>query len=71
MAEHSDAGTDHSGGREAASIGEQGISMGQAGKSAGSEPIAPSSHRPKWRRRLAIVVLAVLVLAAILKYGVP
>ena len=36
-----------------------------------SNPVTPADHRPRWKRTLAIGVLAAVVLAAIWKFGVP
>jgi membrane fusion protein, multidrug efflux system len=71
MVEKQDAGQDQSGRRDAASKAEEGVSVERATKSVQTAPVAPANHRPRWKRRAAIGVLAALVLAAIWKFGVP
>ncbi len=71
MVEKQDAGEDQSSRRDAALRAEEGVSVGRATEPAQTAPVAPAHHRPSWQRRLAIGVLAVLVLAAVWKFGVP
>ena len=56
---------------DAAPRAEEGVSVEQATESVQTAPVAPANHRPRWKRRLALGVLAALVLAAIWKFGVP
>jgi membrane fusion protein, multidrug efflux system len=67
MVEKQDAGKD----REAAPKAEEGVSVGRATEPAQRAPVTAANHRPRWKRSLAIGVLAALVLAAIWKFGVP
>jgi membrane fusion protein, multidrug efflux system len=71
MVEKQDAGKDESIRDGAAPRAEEAASVGRATESAQAAPVKPTNHRPRWKRRLAIGVLAALVLAAIWKYGVP
>ena len=71
MVEKQDAGKDQSSRRDAAPGAEEGVSVERATESVQTAPVAPANHRPRWKRRLAIGVLAALVLAAIWKFGVP
>ena len=71
MVEKQDSGNDQSNRRDAALRGEEGVSVERATESVQTAPVAPANHRPRWKRRLAIGVLAALVLAAIWKFGVP
>ena len=68
MVEKRDAGQDQSSRRDDAPIAEEGE---RATESVRTAPVAPANHRPRWKRRLALGVLAALVLAAIWKFGVP
>src|SRR5262249_51434194 len=56
---------------DAAPRAEEGVSVGRATESTQTPPVKPVIHRPRWKQRLAIGVLAALVLAAIWKFGVP
>jgi membrane fusion protein, multidrug efflux system len=67
MVEKQDAGKDS----EAAPKAEEGVSVGRATEPAQRAPVTAANHRPRWKRSLAIGVLAALVLAAIWKFGVP
>ena len=71
MVEKQDAGEDQSSRRDAARSAEEGVAVERATESAPAAPAIPTNHRPRWRQRLAIGVLAALVLAAILIFGVP
>jgi membrane fusion protein, multidrug efflux system len=71
MVENQDAGNDQSSRRGAAVTADNGISVEPATESVHTAPVAPANHRPRWKRRLALGVLAAVVLAAILKFGVP
>ena len=72
MVEKQDAGEDQASRRDAArSAEEDGVAVERATESAPAAPAIPTNHRPRWRQRLAIGVLAALVLAAILIFGVP
>src|SRR6516164_7268827 len=71
MVEKQDAGKDESIRDGAAPRAEEGASVGRATQSPQAAPVKPTNHRPRWKRRLAIGVLAALVLAAIWKFGVP
>jgi membrane fusion protein (multidrug efflux system) len=50
---------------------EEGVSVGRAPASVETATIAPASHRPGWKRSLALGVLAVVLLAAVWKFGIP
>ena len=50
---------------------EEGVPVKRATESTQITPVTPANHRPRWKQRLAIGVLAALVLAAIWKFGVP
>jgi membrane fusion protein, multidrug efflux system len=69
MVEKRDAGKAQSGRDDAAPRAEEGVSVGRPTES--TQMAAPANHRPGWKRRLAIGVLAALVLVAIWKFGVP
>ena len=71
MVEKQDAGKDQSSRRDAATGTEDGVAVEQATEFVQTAPVAPPNHRPRWKRRLAIGVLAALVLAGIWKFGVP
>jgi membrane fusion protein (multidrug efflux system) len=71
MVEKQDAGKDQSSRRDAALRAEEGVSVERATGSVQTAPEAPANHRPRWQRRLAMGVLAAVVLAAIWKFGVP
>ena len=71
MVEKQDAGKDQLSRRDAATGTEDGVAVEQATESVQTAPVAPPNHRPRWKRRLAIGVLAALVLAGIWKFGVP
>jgi membrane fusion protein, multidrug efflux system len=71
MVEKQDAGKDQSSRDDAAPRAEEGVSVERAAESVQTAPVAPTNHRARWKRRLAMGVLAALVLAAIWKYGVP
>jgi membrane fusion protein, multidrug efflux system len=71
MVEKQEAGKDQSSRDDAAPRAEEGVSVEQATESVQTAPVAPANHRPRWKRRLAMGVLAALVLAAIWKFGVP
>jgi membrane fusion protein, multidrug efflux system len=65
MVEKQDEGHDQSGGRD------EDVSVGRAAEPAPTAPAAPANHHPRWKRRLALGVLAAVLLAAIWKFGVP
>jgi membrane fusion protein, multidrug efflux system len=71
MVEKQDAGKDQSSRRNAAPSAEEGVSVERATESVKTTPAAPANHRPRWKRRLALGVLAALVLAAVWKFGIP
>jgi membrane fusion protein, multidrug efflux system len=71
MLEKQDVGKDQSFRDVAAPRAEEGVSAERATESVQTVPVAPSNHRPRWKRRLAMGVLAAVVLAAIWKFGVP
>ena len=71
MVEKQDAGKDQSSRDVAAPRAEEGASVERAAEPTQTAPVTPTNHRPRWKRRLAIGVLAALVLAAIWKFGVP
>jgi hypothetical protein len=71
MVEKQDAGKDQSIRDDAAPRAPDGVSVGRATESRQTAPVKPANHRPRWKRRLAMGVLAALVLAAIWKFGVP
>jgi membrane fusion protein (multidrug efflux system) len=71
MVEEQDAGKDQSSRRDAAPTVDKGVSAERGTESVRTAPVAPANHRPRWKRRLAVGVLAALVLAAIWKFGVP
>ena len=71
MVENRDAGKDQSSRREADLKAEEGVSVERAAVTAQTAPVAPANHRPRWKRRLAMGVLAAVVLAALWKFGVP
>jgi membrane fusion protein (multidrug efflux system) len=71
MVEKQDAGNDRSSRRDTSLTADEGVSVERATGSVQTAPVAPANHQPKWKRRLAIGVLAAVVLAAILIFGVP
>jgi membrane fusion protein, multidrug efflux system len=71
MVEKQDAGKAQSIRDDAALRAEEGVPVERATESTQAAPVTPARHRPRWRQRLAIGVLAALVLAAIWKFGVP
>ena len=71
MVEKEDAGKDQSSRRDAAPTAGEGVSVERATDSVQTAPAAPANHRPRWKRKLVVGVLAALVLAAILIFGVP
>src|SRR6201987_5827496 len=71
MVEKQDAGKAQSIRDDAARRAEEGVPVERATKSTQAAPVTPARPRPRWRQRLAIGVLAALVLAAIWKFGVP
>ncbi|MGC1348961.1 MAG: hypothetical protein WA858_04170, partial [Xanthobacteraceae bacterium] len=71
MVENQDAGKDQSSRRDADPKAEEGVSVERAAETVQTAPVAPANHRPRWKRRLALGVLAAVVLAAIWKFGVP
>ena len=71
MVEKEDAGKDQSSRRDAAPTAGEGVSVERATNSVQTAPAAPANHRPRWKRKLVVGVLAALVLAAILIFGVP
>ena len=70
MVEKQDAGNDQSSPRDAAPGAEAGVSVERVTESVETAPVAPANHRSRWKRRLAVGVLAAVVLAAIWN-GVP
>jgi membrane fusion protein (multidrug efflux system) len=71
MVENRDAGKDQSSRREADPKAEEGVSVERAAETIQTAPVAPANHRPRWKRRLAMGVLATVVVAALWKFGVP
>ncbi len=71
MVENQDAGNDQSNRRDAPGSAEEGVAVEHAAASAQAAAVRRARDRPKWRKRLAIGVLAALVLAAIWKFGIP
>jgi membrane fusion protein, multidrug efflux system len=71
MAENQDAGKEQSSHADAAPRAEGGVPVARAAEPVQAAPVAPANHRPRWKQRLAIGVLAALLLAAIWKFGVP
>lgn len=71
MVEQQDARKDRSPGDNTAPSVAEGISIGRATESAPATPVKPATHRKVWKRRVAIVVIAVLLIAAVWKFGVP
>jgi len=71
MVEKQDAGMDQSSRRDADLKAEEGVSVERASEPGQNAPATPAHHRPKWKQRLAIGVLAAVVLAAIWIFGVP
>ena len=69
MVEKQDAGKDQSSHSDA--VPRAGVSVERATESKQAAPGTPAGHRPRWKQRLAIGVLAALVLAAIWKFAVP
>ena len=60
MVEKQDAGKDQSSRRDAALRAEEGVSVERATEFVQTAPAKPADHRPVWRRRLVIGVLAAL-----------
>ena len=71
MVEKQDADKDQLSRRDADLRAEEGASVERASEPAQKVPATPAHHRPRWKRGLAVGVLAALVLAAIWIYGVP
>jgi membrane fusion protein, multidrug efflux system len=71
MVEMQDAGKDFSGRNDAAPGAEGGVTVERPSEPTPTKPVTPGNYRPRWKKRLAIGVLAALVLAAIWKIGVP
>jgi membrane fusion protein, multidrug efflux system len=71
MVEKQDAGQQKSIRDDTAVRAEEGVPVKRATESTQITPVTPANHRPRWKQRLAIGVLAALVLAAIWKFGVP
>ena len=71
MVEKQDAGKDQSSRDNAAPRAEEGVSVERASEPAQKPPATPAHHRPRWKQRLVIGVLAALVLVAIWIFGVP
>jgi membrane fusion protein (multidrug efflux system) len=71
MVDKQDAGEDQLSRRDADLRAEEGVSVERASEPAQKAPATPAHHRPRWKQRLAMGVLAALVLAAIWKFGVP
>ncbi len=71
MVDKQDAGKDQSIRDHAAPRVAEDISVERATESTPTAPVIPANRRPRWKQRLVIGVLAALVLAAILKFGVP
>jgi membrane fusion protein, multidrug efflux system len=71
MVEKRDAGKAQSGRDDAAPRAEEGVSVERVTETVQTTPVAPANHRPSWKQRLAIGVLAASVLAAVWKFGVP
>jgi membrane fusion protein, multidrug efflux system len=64
MIQKQDAGKDESSRDDAAPRAEEGVSVERTS-------VAAAEDRPRWKRRSAVGVVAVVVLAAIWKFGVP
>jgi membrane fusion protein, multidrug efflux system len=71
MVEKRDAGKDPSIRSDATPGVEEGVAGEPPTKSAPPAPVTPANHRPGWKQKSAIAVLAALVLVAIWKFGVP
>ncbi len=71
MVEKQDAGNDQSSRRDAARRTGEGVPDERTAESAPTAAAKPARHPPRWIQRLAIGVLAALVLTAILIFGVP
>jgi membrane fusion protein, multidrug efflux system len=71
MVEKQDAGKDPSIRNDAAPGADEGVAVERQSKSTPTKSFASAYHRTKLRKRLAIGVVAVLVLVAIWKIGVP
>jgi membrane fusion protein, multidrug efflux system len=71
MVEKQDAGRDRSSRRDGAPRAEEGVSVERTTESTQAAPVTSARHRPPWKRRFAVGVLAALVLVAIWKIGVP
>jgi len=70
MVEKQDAGNNQSS-HGAAVTGDDGALVARTTEPAQKAPATPADRRPRWKQKLAIGALAVLVLAAIWKFGVP
>jgi membrane fusion protein, multidrug efflux system len=71
MVETQDPGKDASSRDDAALGAAESVAVEHPTKSTAAAPVTPANHRPRWKRRLALGILAALVLAAIWKFGVP
>ncbi len=71
MFEKQDAGKDRSVLEDRAASGEKGTPVDRGAEPVETPPVAPAKYRPRWRRALTIGVPTVLVLAAILIFGIP
>jgi membrane fusion protein, multidrug efflux system len=71
MVEKQDAGKAQSIRDDATTRAEEGVPVERATESTQAPPVTAAKHRPRWKRRLAMGVLAALVLAAIWRFGVP
>jgi len=71
MVENQDAGQDQSSHRDAAPRAEGGVPVERATEPVQAAPVAPANRRPRWKQRLALGVLAALLLAAIWRFGIP
>ena len=71
MVEKQDAGKDQSSRHDAAPTADESVSAERATEPAQKGPATPEQHRPRRNQRLAMGVVAALVLAAIGIFGVP
>jgi membrane fusion protein, multidrug efflux system len=71
MVEKRDAGKDPSIDDDAPPGAGEGVTGEGLTKSTPTAPLTPTKRRPRWKRRIALGVLAAVVLAAIWKFGVP